>query len=130
MQHYQLWEEKESRCTPKGELINILLGKAHENALSQERQRGRDGGLHRQGRCDAGRRRDPSLSLGCLLDSCLSDNRKNIVQLSQVVIAQPTHASNQDPLKIMGKSDNTSLGVQGGTAWESEQRGGHIPPFS
>lgn len=59
---------------------------------------------------------------------CLSDNRKNIVQLSQAVIAQPTHALNQDPLKIMGKSDNTSLGVQGGKAGESEQRGGYVPP--
>lgn len=50
------------------------------------------------------------------------------MQLSQAVIAQPTHASNQDPLKIMGKSDNTSLGVQGGKAGESEQRGGYVPP--
>lgn len=71
------------------------------------------------GRCGAVERRSPSLSLGCLLDSVSIRHQREYCTFSQAVITQPTHALNQDPLKIMRKSDNMSLGVQGGVAGES-----------
>lgn len=52
-----------------------------------------------------------------------------MVQSSQAVIAQPTHALNQDPLKIMEKSDTVSLGVQGGVAGELAIDG-QVPPLN